>query len=232
MRFVSWNLNGFAVDEQAALLRDTAWDVCAVQEVTTIEAFDALLATVKATGVCARSLIASTDRQFKYVAGLLARPPWALRDAAVLPAPSPERALQGTAGTAELSVSVASMALPPASSPAWGSALKVEQASVIARWLATLHGPAVIGIDANTPRVDHPDHARRSSGTRARRRCSASGGSIRCGTCTAHSWSATRAVSRPWWRRALTGRWRFPSAAATEHEPRIAATTSFWPRRR
>ena len=87
---------------------------------------------------------------------MLARSPWTLSDEGVLEVPSPERALHAVASSGSVAIAVASMALPPASSRAWGPAKKVAQAKAIAQWLADATGPTLVGIDANTPKVDHP----------------------------------------------------------------------------
>jgi exonuclease III len=71
LRFVSWNLNGFVRGGQAELLATTAWDVCAVQEVTSEEAFAALAEGASAHGVTARPCLAA-DNEPPYVCGLLA----------------------------------------------------------------------------------------------------------------------------------------------------------------
>lgn len=161
VRFVSWNLNGFAPKGQAELLAAAEWDLCAMQEATTESAFDALAEQVGATGACARGLLdEDADARARYVSGLLARGPWRLGPSAVLDVPSPERTLHAVATRDDAALTVASLALPPASSDAWGPGPKVEQAVGIARWLKALDGPVVVGIDANTPRVDHPDLAR------------------------------------------------------------------------
>lgn len=49
VRFVTWNINGFAERGLGAFLAEAAWDLCAIQEATTGEALDALAATVGAT---------------------------------------------------------------------------------------------------------------------------------------------------------------------------------------
>jgi hypothetical protein len=162
LRFVSWNLNGFAARGQGAFLAGCDWDVCAVQEATTPEALQALAATVGASSsVSARPFLATGERADpRYVSALLARPPWRVTDAATLGVPSPERVVHAVAACPDATVVVASLALPPASSPAWGPERKVEQALGIADWLASIDDPAVVGIDANTPKIDHPDLAR------------------------------------------------------------------------
>ncbi len=158
LRFVSWNLNGFVRGGQAELLRSTPWDVCAVQEVTTLDAFTALADAVGAAGECARPHLADTN-DATYVSGLLARPPWHIEASAVLDVPSPERALRAVAHGGDRRIEVASLALPPASSPRWGEEAKVRQALAIADWLARRERPTVVGIDANTPRWDRLDLA-------------------------------------------------------------------------
>ena len=174
------------------------WDVCAVQEVTTPEAFDTLAATVNATGYSARPLLPeATSRDPRYVSGLLVRRPWCLTSPAVLDVPSPERSLHAVATLGDHSVVVGSMALPPGSSPAWGVAKKVEQAIAIAdgwrpsraRSCSASMGTRRASIDSTTPR--------RSTGTSARSNSSASSAGIRCETSTARWSSGIPCVRRP-----------------------------------
>jgi endonuclease/exonuclease/phosphatase family metal-dependent hydrolase len=162
LRFVTWNVNGFAERGQAEFLAASEWDVCAVQEATTPAALERLATQVGATSyVSARpSLVGADDTRPRYVSALLARSPWSLSGARVLDVPSPERALHAVAAAGTQSIVVASMALPPASSRAWGPAAKVAQAEAIATWLAETGVPTIVGIDANTPKVDHPELAR------------------------------------------------------------------------
>ena len=96
IRFVSWNLNGFAAREQGAFLAACDWDVCAVQEATTPEALDALATTVGARSfVSARSFLGDRPgSEPKYVSALLARPPWRLGEAGTLGVPSPRSYLK------------------------------------------------------------------------------------------------------------------------------------------
>jgi len=158
LRFISWNLNGFAASGQAAFLARCDWDVCAVQEATTPEALEAFAAEVGAgSHVSARAFLAGGGDQPKYVSALLARAPWQVGEAATLAVPSPERVVHAEATRAGITVAVASLALPPATGQGWGPAPKVEQARGIAGWLRELAGPVVVGIDGNTPKVDHPD---------------------------------------------------------------------------
>ena len=74
-------------------------------------------------------------------------------------APSPERALAATVELDGSALLVGSMALPPASSPAWGPAQKVEQCRRIVAFLRSAEGPVIVGLDANTPRRDAIDLA-------------------------------------------------------------------------
>lgn len=160
LRFVTWNLNGFAERGQGALLADSAWDICAVQEATTPEALTKLTDQAGGSHVSARPFLAvNKDSGPRYVSALLARSPWTLTEADVVEVPSPERALHAVATSGKQRITVASMALPPASSRAWGPAKKVAQARAIAAWLGKASGPTMLGIDANTPKVDHPQLA-------------------------------------------------------------------------
>jgi endonuclease/exonuclease/phosphatase family metal-dependent hydrolase len=160
---VTWNVNGFATKRQPELLARLRWDVCAIQEATTPEALDLLATRAGATSWCsAREHLTDehAERAPRYVSAVLARGPARVVDSHVLDgAPSPERALVARVELAGVTLTMCSMALPPATSPAWGREKKAEQCAVIVAFLAKVADPAIVGIDANTPRRDAIDLA-------------------------------------------------------------------------
>jgi len=160
---VSWNVNGFVDREQPELLAQLDWDVCAIQEATTPERLERFAARAGATSWCsAREHLdgAHADRSPAYVAAVLARGRARVTGSSVVEgAPSPERALVATVELDGSALLVGSMALPPASSPAWGPALKVEQCRRIVAFLRSAEAPVIVGLDANTPRRDAIDLA-------------------------------------------------------------------------
>jgi endonuclease/exonuclease/phosphatase family metal-dependent hydrolase len=69
-------------------------------------------------------------------------------------APFPERAMHGVIKLGRRTITVASYHAPPGVT--W-KLKKVEQAVSFADWLRSVAGPTLLGADANTPRIDHPD---------------------------------------------------------------------------
>lgn len=69
----------------------------------------------------------------------------------------PERAVWASVATTLGPLTVASYHAPPGVS--WGS-IKVDHAHALLRWIDNTPGPLVVGADANTPEIDHPDPAK------------------------------------------------------------------------
>ena len=159
LRFVSWNLNGFVRGGTGRAARfDAGWDVCAVQEATTLDAFTAL-AEPCAPRASRRGRTSPTRTIAPYVCGLLARPSVAHRSAG--------RARRAVAGT-RAPRRRARRRPPRDGRAAWrcrrrrarlGCGGRCRQALAIADWLARRERPTVVGIDANTPRWDRLDLA-------------------------------------------------------------------------
>lgn len=68
--------------------------------------------------------------------------------------PLPERTIHAVVDLEHVPVRVASYHAPPGVS--WFEK-KPRQAVAFARWIASVSGPVILGADANTPLVDHPD---------------------------------------------------------------------------
>ena len=71
--------------------------------------------------------------------------------------PLPERMVYAAVTTAIGPLMLASYHAPPGVS--WGE-VKVQQAHGLLEWVNASRGPLVVGADANTPEVDHPDRDR------------------------------------------------------------------------
>jgi hypothetical protein len=69
-------------------------------------------------------------------------------------APLPERTLVVEVDVADDPFTVCSFHAPPGVN--W-KALKPQSLVALARWLSTRQGPLLVGMDANTPKTDHPD---------------------------------------------------------------------------
>src|SRR4029453_4828829 len=68
----------------------------------------------------------------------------------------PERTLAVRVLGTIIPLTVCSFHIPPGAS--WG-AVKPKTMRSIASWLAQLQGDVIVGIDANAPKIDHPDLA-------------------------------------------------------------------------
>jgi endonuclease/exonuclease/phosphatase family metal-dependent hydrolase len=162
--FVSWNLQGTRpLLHQARLLSALRWDVCALQEVRP-DALDQLrqgLGLSDGGSMASGAELASDadeDQATPFFSALAVRHPYRLADVTRLSdAPSPRRTLVARVGGGGAEFRAASLALPPGVS--WGMK-KSEQADAIVGWITAGELPVVIGIDANTPKVDHPDPRR------------------------------------------------------------------------
>lgn len=157
LRFVSWNLQG---QPRLDTLTDPSldWHLLAFQE-GTVDSIPALTNGLSDHGID-HEMVTAKDRLppavlhatgLTYFSGIVVRPPFHLVDADVLPVPSPERTLAATVNGAGVSLTAASLALPPG--VRWGQA-KPRQALLIADWLDQTRGSVVFGIDANTPHTE------------------------------------------------------------------------------
>ena len=159
---ISWNVRGLAARgraRKAAELADRAWQVCLIQEATPdgLEEFAAAAGADEAVGAHQRlpdDVLGAAG--LTYFCAVLIRGPARLVAAHTLDVPSPERALAATVDADGHRFTAASLALPPGVN--WGPA-KARQALLIARWLSERTGPVIFGIDANTPKAEHPDLA-------------------------------------------------------------------------
>lgn len=82
-----------------------------------------------------------------------------LPDLSADPLPAPERTLTAFVEVAETTLTVASLYTVTGDSrhPFWGPAAKRETHAGWAAWMTLQQKRAVVGLDANAPRMDHPD---------------------------------------------------------------------------
>ena len=162
VRVASWNVafgGAPRAQRQGELLRELGPDLIFLQEINPGSA-EALRQSAGAdwlaTAVSLRAP-AADDRPVRRrgvaIAGCGAPPArcWLL-DSVLLP----ERVLLAEVSVAGVQVTVISYHAPPGVS--WGL-VKPRQAVALASWLATQHGPVLLGADANTPRIDAADFA-------------------------------------------------------------------------
>lgn len=157
-----WNVRGLAergLERKAAELVGLSWQLCFIQEATP-RGFDAFAAAVGADDAVSASQRLPADVLaavgLTYFSAVLVRKPVRIISARPLEVPCPERTLAATVDIDGFRITAASLALPPGVT--WGPA-KPRQALLLARWLAERAGPVIFGIDANTPRIEHPDLA-------------------------------------------------------------------------
>lgn len=72
--------------------------------------------------------------------------------------PVSERALVVEVASPDGPLTVCSFHVPPGAS--WGGAVKSQTLTLLADWLASQPGHIIVGMDANAPKVDHPDMAK------------------------------------------------------------------------
>jgi hypothetical protein len=73
-------------------------------------------------------------------------------------APAPERSLMAALRLGEFELMAASFHVVAGSDrKKWGPLAKRQNNLAIATWMSTQAGPTVVGIDANSPKIDHPE---------------------------------------------------------------------------
>lgn len=159
LTFATWNISVLnRLRDQAALLRHIYWDVLALQEINQA-AFEHLVAKVEPTAaVFSLRLpprIRTEAKRRRCGCAILTRKPFTIRSSGLLKAaPLPERALFADLDAGNRRLQVWSVHVPPGVN--WGQR-KPETFVAVAKALAALDGPALVGIDANAPKTDHPD---------------------------------------------------------------------------
>ena len=160
LRVISWNLAhrvGEAASSEAALIRDLGPDLALLQEANgrSIEALAkrAGLDWVRWSKPDGHPLRAGSG-YLAAIAGRGAEPDWLSPRFDV---PFPDRVTAARIYVGNTAIMAAAYHAPPGVS--WGLE-KAQQAVTFARWLAGQQGLVVLGADANTPLVDHPDFLR------------------------------------------------------------------------
>jgi exonuclease III len=169
-RAISWNLQHTAEDfgNRIRLLRDLderfgPFHVLFLQELTT-DTWELLAQELgEVDGAWSWHREPGLDAETRTGAGILVRSPFALSASGALPeAPSKKRTLTGMIDTEHGPLAVASCALPPGHDRGPWREQKVVQSDAIVAWIQKQRSAGtmvLVGIDANTPRVDHPELA-------------------------------------------------------------------------
>lgn len=158
-RFASWNVNNRNLAPvHVDLLRTVRPDVIALQEVST--SFYAALAATNlfrwsSCSLTLRPCEKGEGRSRRLSCSLFGRSPFCLSESSLVPGLAfPERTLVASLKTPRHRLTVCSFHTPPGAS--WGE-VKPQTLAAIARWLPLQPTPLIFGIDANTPKTDHPD---------------------------------------------------------------------------
>lgn len=159
LRVVSWNVR-FAglrhAEAQAQFLRSLQPQIVLLQEVNA----GSLAAYRDAAGLdwltCSRAEpLGNIERKRQAAAAIGGRGARLVRTLPALPdAPLSERIHQAIVQIGEQEMTVASYYAPPGVSFGYQ---KVENALAFLAWMQNLAGPIVVGADANSPKIDHPD---------------------------------------------------------------------------
>lgn len=158
-RFATWNVNAFRrLAGHTALISKVACDLLALQEVTT-ESLKTLaeskLFDWSACSLTLRPPQAGEGRGRSLGCALFGRAPFSLQSFALLDDVAlPERTLIASLETPVGSLTACSFHAPPGVN--WGD-VKPQTFVRIARWLAGQQERVILGMDANTPALDHPD---------------------------------------------------------------------------
>jgi len=160
IKFASWNVKGFNKDVgQIRLLKRADCALVALQEVT-----DASYRLLVASGLFHSSSFSMSLRPAKPWEGrrrrlgcaLFVKDPFVIESSSLIEnVPVPERTLVAKIATPTVTLTVCSFHIPPGVN--WGKK-KSEQVKKLALWLAKKKHPVVVGMDANAPKRDHPNH--------------------------------------------------------------------------
>ena len=159
LRFVSWNIHGKKhVSHLLDLLQKYAGDLVALQEVT-VPAYQALVESKlfawSAFSLDLRSPQGDEGRGRRLGCALLGQATYRFKHAFLLEqAPLPERALIVEVESPIGPLTLVSFHAPP--SVSWQEK-KPLAFLALARWLAKHQTRVLVGMDANTPKTDHPD---------------------------------------------------------------------------
>ena len=161
MRVATWNLNRrgvLAVEALGELLREQRVDLLLAQELNTGISKDLVeragldwILTAFDAGATSEGLGRGRRRAAAAIAGR-GRPP---AQAGLLGGTSlAERAVWARVPSAAGEIAVMAYHAPPGVS--WGS-VKVDHAQALHAWILEQSAPVIVGADANTPEVDHPE---------------------------------------------------------------------------
>jgi endonuclease/exonuclease/phosphatase family metal-dependent hydrolase len=159
LRFISWNIHGRNhVSHQLELLRTTAGDLVALQEVT-IAAYQELVASKlyawSAFSLDIRPPQPNEGPGRRLGCALFGQAPFRLKQSFLLEsAPLPERTLIVEADSPTGPLNLVSFHTPPGVS--WKK-MKPLALLALAQWLAQHETRVVVGMDANAPKTDHPN---------------------------------------------------------------------------
>jgi len=160
-RFASWNVNNRNLTEgHLKILREQQVHAVALQEVST--KFDTALKGAdlfewSAGSLDLRPVKVGEGRARRLGCALHGRRPFSLLKASLVPGLDfPERTLVGLLKSEEANLTACSFHTPPGAT--WGE-VKPRTLKTIAQWLPLQPTPLVFGIDANTPKTDHPNIA-------------------------------------------------------------------------
>jgi hypothetical protein len=171
MRFTfgSWNINKRFSERHVEFLRDADCDLLAVQECTVkvhAELSRAGLFEWFRSSLSLRPQLPGEGSERALGCSIFGRNMFQLGGCDVRPELHlPERSLVAGTLSREGPFTVCSFHVPPATGgrrvdgkKVLRGRIKPETQRAIAMWLAAQDGPVVVGIDANTPKTDHPDH--------------------------------------------------------------------------
>ena len=159
LRFVSWNIHGRRQREkQIGLLRAVSGDLVALQEVTVTGYHDLVESRLFAWSAFSLDLRPplANEQGRKLGCAIFGQPPFRLRKYYLLETPFAEKALIVEVDSPTGPLTLCSFHTPHGSG--WKE-LKLQSLMVLARWLVSHSERTLVGIDANTPKAEHPDIA-------------------------------------------------------------------------
>lgn len=158
-RVVSWNLNGLGKQNgRIEFLRSLEPDITILLEATP-SFYESLKENRYLTHLaCSLDLCSGQEKRKRPLGVVIGSPRFPVDQVTLLPdMPVAERALVGRVIVAGQAVDVCGFHAPPGVN--WGN-VKSEAYAALESWLVNRSGPTILGMDGNSPRVDHPDHSK------------------------------------------------------------------------
>ncbi len=159
LRVVSWNLNGLGKQNgRIEFLRSLEPDIAILLEATP-SFYESLKEHRYLTHIaCSLDHCFGQEKRKRPLGVVIGSPRFPMDGVTLLPEmPVAERALVGRVMVGNQAVDVCGFHAPPGVN--WGN-VKSDAYAALSTWLVSRSSPIVLGMDGNSPKLDHPDHSK------------------------------------------------------------------------